>query len=137
MLEDTAKVQADRTSLTNNLLNLKKMHDGGVTIGFGTDSGATPLRIPGFAEHRELTLMVEAGVSPVESIRIATFGAAQLLGLQDRGSLEPNKLADFVVVDGDPSKDNRRPREHHRGLASWPEGVRPRGCLPPVTFSPR
>lgn len=105
VLADEAKLEASKASLANNLVNLKKLHDAGVAIGFGTDSGAMPLRIPGFAEHRELALMVKAGLSPSASIRIATSRAAELLGLSERGALAPGKLADFIVVDGDPTKD--------------------------------
>jgi imidazolonepropionase-like amidohydrolase len=88
-----------------NLKNLKALYDAGVKIGFGTDAGATPLRIPGFAEHRELALMVDAGLTPLQAIHIATQNAAQLLGLDDRGVLANGKRADFVVLDKDPSND--------------------------------
>lgn len=103
--KDTAKIETDKRSLATNLANLKRLHDGGVAIGFGTDSGATPLRIPGFAEHRELALMVQAGLLPLEALHIATARAAELLGLSDRGVLAPGRLADFIVIDGDPSRD--------------------------------
>jgi imidazolonepropionase-like amidohydrolase len=64
-----------------------------------------PLRIPGFAEHRELALMVDAGLTPLQAIHVATQGAAQLLGLDDRGVLANGKRADFIVLDKDPSGD--------------------------------
>jgi imidazolonepropionase-like amidohydrolase len=75
-----------------------------VKIGFGTDSGAAPLRIPGFAEHRELELTVEAGPTPLQAITLATRNAAELLHLDDRGVIAAGKRADLLVVDGDPSK---------------------------------
>ncbi|HVI54824.1 MAG TPA: amidohydrolase family protein [Luteibacter sp.] len=90
-------------ALQVNLKNLKTLFDAGVKIGFGTDAGAMPLRIPGFAEHRELALMVDAGLTPLQAIHIATQGAAQLLGLDDRGVLANGKRADFVVLDGNPA----------------------------------
>lgn len=105
------RVQNDGSTRTNegalhtNLKNLKTLYDAGVKIGFGTDSGAMPLRIPGFAEHRELALMVDAGLTPVQAIQIATQRAAQLLNLDDRGVLANGKRADFVVLDGDPSEN--------------------------------
>jgi imidazolonepropionase-like amidohydrolase len=105
------KVQNDGSNKVNeeavqvNLKNLKTLYDAGVNIGFGTDAGATPLRIPGFAEHRELALMVDAGLTPLQAIQVATQRAAQLLGLDDRGVLANGKRADFVVLDGDPSQD--------------------------------
>ena len=53
------------------------LDEAGVRIGFGTDSGATAMRVPGFAEHRELELMVEAGLTPEQALRCATAGAAK------------------------------------------------------------
>ncbi len=61
--------------------------------------------LPGFGDHRELELLVEAGFSPVEAIRIYTANGAAFLGRLDRiGTLAPGKQADLVVVKGDPSK---------------------------------
>src|SRR6266404_5678770 len=54
-----------RAALANGMRNLKTLHGAGVRIAFGTDSGANPARIPGWAEHRELELMVEAGLKPM------------------------------------------------------------------------
>ncbi|WBO21312.1 amidohydrolase family protein [Sphingomonas abietis] len=99
--------QADeaRASLAMNLRNLKTLYDAGVKIGFGTDSGATALRVPGIAEHRELALSVQAGLSPLQAITLATRNAAALLELRDRGVIAPGKRADLLVVDGDPARD--------------------------------
>lgn len=94
-----------RRSLTANLANLKTLHDAGVRIGFGTDSGATPLRVPGIAEHRELALMVQAGLTPMQALAIATGRAAALMGLDDRGTIAPGRRADLLVVEGDPTRD--------------------------------
>ena len=58
--------------------NLKTLHDAGVKIGFGTDSGLAT-RFTGYMEHRELQLMVEAGLTPMQSIVIATSGSAEIL----------------------------------------------------------
>jgi imidazolonepropionase-like amidohydrolase len=88
-----------------NEQNLKTLHDAGVRIGFGTDSGAAPTRIPGWAEHRELQLMVEAGLTPAQAVHIATDRAAALLHRDDRGVLTAGRRADFLVLDGDPSRD--------------------------------
>jgi len=96
--------EAARTALAMNKRNLLALYRGGAKIGFGTDSGATPLRLPGFAEHRELILMVQAGLTPLQAINIATQKAALLLGLQDRGVLSSGKRADFLVIDGAPDR---------------------------------
>ncbi|AHB47388.1 amidohydrolase [Hyphomicrobium nitrativorans NL23] len=99
------RTAAARRSLAMNLQNLKTLHEAGVKIGFGTDSGATPLRVPGVAEHRELALMAEAGLSPAAALTIATKNAAELMGLEDRGTIQAGKRADLVVLDGDPTED--------------------------------
>jgi imidazolonepropionase-like amidohydrolase len=99
------KMRDYKDSLRMNLRNLKTLSDAGVHVGFGTDSGATPLRIPGFAEHRELQLIVEAGFTPNQAISMATRNAAALLGLTDQGVLAQGKLADLVILDADPRED--------------------------------
>ena len=60
--------------------------------------------IAGFGDQREVELLVEAGFTPVEAIRIATSNGAEFLGEAAKiGSLAAGKQADFVVIDGDPS----------------------------------
>ncbi|MCE9670485.1 amidohydrolase family protein [Myxococcus stipitatus] len=121
----------NKASLDMNLRNLKTLHDAGVNIGFGSDSGANPLRIPGFAEHRELELMVQAGLTPVEALTHATRDAAALLKLDDRGTLEPGKRADFIIVDGNPDADIEAV---HRIVEVWHRGQRVSGRV--EDFSP-
>ncbi|PZU07750.1 amidohydrolase family protein [Sphingomonas sp.] len=94
-----------RASLAINLANLKTLYEAGVRIGFGTDSGATPVRVPGVAEHRELALTVQAGLTPMQAIVLATRDAAAMLKLTDRGTIAPGQRADLLVVRGDPSRD--------------------------------
>ena len=61
--------------------------------------------IAGFGDQREVELLVEAGFTPLEAIRIATFNGAQYLGESDRiGTIAAGKQADLVVIKGDPSK---------------------------------
>lgn len=104
-LSNAKRLEYWKRGLKNNQISLKRMVDAGVRVGFGTDSGATPFRIPGFAEHRELQLVVEAGLTPLQAITLATKNAAALLGLDDRGLIAPGKRADFIVLSGDPSHD--------------------------------
>lgn len=77
----------------------------------GTDSGATPLRAQGFSEHLELELMVKAGLTPLQAIGIATRNSAVALQLsEDYGTIEEGKVADLLIVAGDPAeqiKDTR------------------------------
>ena len=87
--------------------NLKRLFDAGVNVGFGTDSGALPGRIPGFAEHHELELMVRAGLTPLQAITAATGENAKLLHSPDRGTIAVGKSADLLVVNGDPLTDIR------------------------------
>jgi imidazolonepropionase-like amidohydrolase len=86
--------------------NLKALYDAGVKIGFGTDTGAAPIRVQGFGEHRELQLMVDAGLTPMQVIQCATQGSAELLGISKSvGTLEAGKKADLIVLSADPSSD--------------------------------
>ena len=85
--------------------NLRTIFEAGVTVAMGTDSSALPTRIPGFAEHRELQLMVQAGLSPMQALVCATKNSARAIGVDDRGTLEPGKQADFVVLNADPQTD--------------------------------
>jgi imidazolonepropionase-like amidohydrolase len=85
--------------------NLKTLSDNGVKIGFGTDSGI-PTRFPGFFEHRELQLMVEAGLTPMQAIVAATGTNADILGgAKTFGTLQPGRRADFLVLDANPLDD--------------------------------
>ena len=60
--------------------------------------------IPGFGDQREIELLVEAGFTPLEAIRIGTLNGAMYLGLADRiGSIAPGKNADLILVNGNPA----------------------------------
>jgi imidazolonepropionase-like amidohydrolase len=91
--------------------NLKRLFDVGVNVGFGTDSGALPGRIPGFAEHRELELMVQAGLTPMQAITAATGENAKLLHATDRGTIAAGRRADLLILDADPLVDIRNTRK--------------------------
>jgi imidazolonepropionase-like amidohydrolase len=84
--------------------SIKKAYKAGVTIASGADAG-TPFN--GHGENlRELELLVRIGLSPMEAIVAATRVASETLGLGSRlGTIEPGKLADLIVVEGDPVKD--------------------------------
>ena len=81
---------------------LKQLHDAGVNIALGTDSGA-PGVIIGKAAHKEMELMVEAGLSPIEAIKAATINAAHNLGKgTELGAIEAGRLADMVAISDNP-----------------------------------
>lgn len=94
-----------RSGLENAMYNAKKLYDSGILVGMGTDSGAMVTRPQGFSEHHELELFVRAGFTPLQAIQLATLNSAKILGLDKQyGTFEKGKVADFIVVNGDPSK---------------------------------
>ena len=114
-----------RADLAMAQRNLRTVYNAGVRVAFGTDSGANPLRLPGFAEHRELQLMVAAGLTPLQALRCATATDAALLGINGQtGTLAPGKRADFLLLAGDPSKNiantERIVSIWHNGFAGQP-----------------
>jgi enamidase len=77
---------------------------GGLLVA-GTDPTAAGGVVPGFANQRQLELLVEAGFTPVEAISIATLNGARYLGRESRvGSIAAGKQADLVVILGDPAR---------------------------------
>jgi imidazolonepropionase-like amidohydrolase len=77
---------------------------GGLLLS-GPDPTGNGGVLPGFGDQRGVQLLVEAGFTPVEAIRIATANGARYLGRLDRiGTIEPGKMADLVVINGDPGK---------------------------------
>lgn len=93
-----------RAALEQAMENLGRLADSGVTIALGTDSGP-PGRFPGYFEHLELEMMVEAGMTPSEALLSATGRAAECIGRTDVGTLEPGRWADFLVLEKDPTED--------------------------------
>jgi imidazolonepropionase-like amidohydrolase len=92
--------------------NLKKLADSGVKYGFGTDTGP-PGRFPGYGEHWELELMVEAGLTPMQALTAATRSGAEFLGAKDLGTLETSKWADLIVLNANPLTNIKNSRSIH------------------------
>lgn len=82
-----------------------RMHAAGVRLLAGTDT-PYPLIVPRLVLHEELELMVGAGLTPAEALRTANLNPARCLGREkDLGSVTPGKLADLVLLAGDPTRD--------------------------------
>jgi hypothetical protein len=98
--------------IETRLMMVRDLHRGGARILAGTDgSDEHPLVVSGYSIHDELTLLVEAGLSPLEALRSATLHAAEALGLRDRhGAVAPGQVADLVLLDADPLLSIRNTR---------------------------
>jgi len=91
-----------RAIYTNMQHSLEKLNAAGARIGFGADSGAAPDHFHGYNDHRELQLMVEAGMTRAQALTAATVTSAEFLRLTDRGTITSGKSADFLVLDANP-----------------------------------
>ena len=100
----SSSAAAYRIALAQAQENLRILLGSGIPVAFGTDSGP-PGRFPGYFEHMEFDLMSEAGLTAREILLSATSVAASCLNLDDVGTLEPGKWADFVVIEQNPLAD--------------------------------
>jgi len=88
-----------RRAIPSMLALLKALHDAGVDIVPGTDA------LAGYLLHHELELYVRAGIAPAEVLRMATLLPARVMGVErDVGVVAAGKYADFVLIDGDPTR---------------------------------
>ena len=110
-LQNRARVEGNSQSIYPRLfpkamaLEREFARAGGLLVA-GTDPTGGGGVIPGYANHRQLELLVEAGFTPLEAIAIGTRNGARYLGLEKRiGTIAPGLQADLMVVAGDPSRD--------------------------------
>lgn len=97
--DDTTAARYER-SYAKMIAFIGRLYRAGVPLVAGTDD------VAGFTLQRELELYVQAGLTPAQSLQIATWNGAHYSGvLGDRGSIDPGKLADLVLIDGDPTAD--------------------------------
>ena len=90
--------QRYRDSFASLIRFVRALYDAGVPIVAGTDA------LAGFSLHRELELYAEAGIPAPEILKIATLGSARVMKRDgDLGTIAPGKLADLILVDGDPT----------------------------------
>ena len=89
---------------------------GGLLLA-GPDPTGDGGTLPGFGDQREIELLVDAGFTPLEAIKIGTLNGATFEGRADHiGTIAPGKNADLVVVTGDPSNKHQRHRKHRPHL---------------------
>jgi imidazolonepropionase-like amidohydrolase len=94
------------------LKNLKKIYDAGILVCLGTDSGAMMLRAQGFSEHLELELMVQAGLTPLQALTVATKNSSEMLHIEKQfGTLQKGKIADFIILEGNPAANIKNTRK--------------------------
>lgn len=87
------------------LTTIKKIFDEGGRITAGTDA---PFALFGAGLHSELWVLVDAGLTPLQAIQSATIRAAEAVGVQDHlGTVERGKIADLIIVEGDPLQSIR------------------------------
>jgi imidazolonepropionase-like amidohydrolase len=106
--------ESDPVEFKQRLVELRKFHEvgGADLLIVGTDEPIYTTLLPGFAYHRELMAMAWAGIPPADVLRAATINGARALGVDDRlGSVEAGKLADLVVVRGNPLEDIKAARD--------------------------
>ena len=104
--EIITKEESQHQYLWPKVLQLTKMlYDNGVTILSGSDIPNFDL-VPGASLHHELELLVEAGISPLEIIKIATRNGAHALGIEEEvGTVEAGKQADMIILSDNPLDD--------------------------------
>jgi hypothetical protein len=93
-----------RLDFSSVLTSVARLHAAGVPILAGTDA-PNPGTAHGASLHRELELLVRAGLSPLEALRAATSVPARAFALPDRGRIAAGLRADLVLVKGDPTRD--------------------------------
>src|SRR6202046_2527641 len=113
----SAEQLAAKSTFTNSVdfegaeSNVPRLRDGGILFAAGTDA-IYPGDFQGEGLHRELELLVESGLTPLQAITAATKNAAAIVNASDAwGALEAGKLANLVIVDGHPDQkisDTRR-----------------------------
>ncbi len=124
----------DPELMANILAGVGELHAAGVPILAGSDA-PNPGTTHGASIHRELELLVRAGLTPVEALRAATAAAADAFDLGDRGRIAAGLKADLVLVQGDATADVRATRNI---VTIWKDGTPfERRTAEPATGRPR
>ena len=111
---DPHVVEQGKKDLQMAMQNAKKLLDAGVKVAFGTDTGPSG-RFPGYFEHWEAELMVDAGITPMQVITSWSKTASEALRVdKEMGTLEKGKYANLIVLDSNPLDDIRNTRKIHQ-----------------------
>jgi imidazolonepropionase-like amidohydrolase len=135
-IADAATLKRYEQSYAKMVEFVGRLHRAGVPIVAGTDE------LPGFTLQAELVLLVKAGLTPAEALQVATRNGARFTRTSEqRGSITPGKLADLVLVDGDPTRDIADVRKVAlvitRGMLIYPHEVdKALGIVPFVQDAP-
>ncbi len=108
--------QAFRRSRAVQDLFVRLFVAAGGRVAAGTDA-SNQMLVPGYSQHREMELLVRAGLTPREALRAATRNGAVLLGVDSLGLIAPGKAADLLVLSKDPMVDIRNTRAIHAVVA--------------------
>lgn len=131
---DDAEDAAYRAAFDKIVDTLTMMHERGIFLVPGTDLGGA------FELHREVELFQRFGFTPAQALRRATFDMADYLGFDDRGAIEPGKLADFFLVPGDPTQDIKAIKSislvSRGGTIYYPSEVYPEFGITPFVDTP-
>lgn len=107
--------------------SFRRFHELGGKVALGTDAG-TPFNKHG-ENLQELNYMVEGGMTPSEALLTGSSNAADLMGLSDQGTIAEGNLADFLIVDGDPTADITMASDKSNHRSVYKNGVQVGGVL--------
>lgn len=114
-------VEKEKTVIKSNLQSVQKAYQAQIPIAMGTDAG-TPFNLHG-GNLKELEILMNVGLTPMEAIVSATKTASEVLGMERKiGTIERGKIADLIVVDGNPLEDIRLLQKKEKILVIMREG---------------
>ncbi len=108
-LDERGRIQEmgpDPDNFQNELRFEKAFVDAGGLLASGVDPTGNGGALPGFGNQRNFELLLEAGLTPVQAVQVVSANGAKILGVDDElGTVEAGKLADIIVLNGDPASD--------------------------------